>query len=86
MDNICGRRNVSTKEIMRTIAPTFQASGLDGEVMALTLPARGLYVAQRIESVPIPDSSGNLKDLRKCIRTLLYLKVNCVVRLASVLC
>lgn len=44
--------------------------------MIIKLCAPGLYVAQRIGEVSIPDSSGILKDLRKkCMPRIMYMKV-----------
>ncbi|CDH59442.1 predicted protein [Lichtheimia corymbifera JMRC:FSU:9682] len=44
------------KELKRLLVPTFQATGLEGEMMIVKITAAGFYTAQRIGSLPIPHS------------------------------
>lgn len=77
VDSIAGDTNTNRREIPRIIVPSFQATGLDGEIMVLKLPAPGLYTAQHIGSIPIPSDVSNLKWLRtKCIPRLMFMKVS----------
>ncbi|KAG0179393.1 hypothetical protein DFQ29_002147 [Apophysomyces sp. BC1021] len=64
----------ATSEVRPLLVPCFQASGLNGEIIILKLAAPGLYTAQYIGSICIPDDVGHLSDLHKKIptETLVY--------------
>ncbi|CDH49465.1 hypothetical protein RO3G_06604 [Lichtheimia corymbifera JMRC:FSU:9682] len=79
VDSIAGNTNTNRREIPRIIVPSFQATGLDGEIMVLKRPAPGLYTAQHIGSIPIPSDVSNLKWLRtKCIPRLMFMKKHAI--------
>lgn len=76
LDTIANNNHITQKEIKRLLIPCFQATGFDGELMVLKLFAPGLYSAQYMGSVTIPDHVSQLKLLRKkALPRLFYIKV-----------
>ena len=76
LDNVASQEHVSESEVRRLIVPSFQATGLKGEPMVLKLTVPGLYTAQHMGSITIPDNLNDLSMLRKkVIPRLLFMKV-----------
>lgn len=75
LDCLFEKQYLPPTECKRLVVPSFQATGLDGEVMAVTLPVPGLCMTQRIGYLPIPSTASELKDKCKCIKRMLFMKV-----------
>ncbi|KAI8147258.1 hypothetical protein BJV82DRAFT_598376 [Fennellomyces sp. T-0311] len=79
IDKIAESQFISRKEVSRIVAPSFQATGIDGEMMVLRLVAPGLYTAQYMGSLSVPNQPANLHWLRtKCVPRLVYMKKHAV--------
>lgn len=86
LDSIVNRQYTSRSDARRLIIPSFQATGLDGELKIMRLVAPGLYTVQYVGSILIPNHVEDLQQLRKkCLPRLYYMKVNWFIKLFSLL-
>ncbi|KAI8095165.1 hypothetical protein BDF21DRAFT_393518 [Thamnidium elegans] len=73
--SIVNRKYTSRSDARRLIIPSFQATGLDGELKIMRLVAPGIYTVQYVGSIPIPNHVEDLQQLRKkCFPRLNYMK------------
>ncbi|RCH78763.1 hypothetical protein CU097_001602, partial [Rhizopus azygosporus] len=76
LDSIVNRQYTSRSDARRLIIPSFQATGLDGELKIMRLVAPGLYTVQYVGSILIPNHVEDLQQLRKkCLPRLYYMKI-----------
>lgn len=65
LNHIVNQEFTMVHDARRSIVPSFQVNGLDGEVKVMKLCAPDLYTVQHIGSVDRPSNINCLHDLRK---------------------
>ena len=63
LDTVVRKSLLTKKELKRILIPSFQATGLEVELVFLRIIAPGLYTAQRIGALPVPHSYSTLSLL-----------------------